>query len=281
MSKKSTSKSSAPMIIIVAIVLIAVAAYFYLQKDETPPSTSQVLPPATVVPDAEPELPKANEPVPHFEPPVVVDATPQEPLPELNASDEGALAAIGALRGDSLVSFIMPQEVLRKFVLAVNGIAEGKVVSEYRVIKSPPPPFIPEKFSVTVGGEVAMQERVSTQNFARYNTYVTALSLLETDAVVAMYKCFYPLLEEAYGELGLSKGNFHSVLIAAIDNILAAPEVSGDMILIQPKVFYQFADPVLEKMPSTHKLMARMGPENAQTVKASLRRLRVKLLSDM
>jgi hypothetical protein len=87
------------------------------------------------------------------------------------------------------------------------------------------------------------------------------------------------LFEEAFKELGLKKSNFHSIMIAALDNILAAPDVQGDILLVRPKVFYQFADPALEKMPQTHKLMLRMGPENARSVKASLRQLRAKLIT--
>jgi hypothetical protein len=78
--------------------------------------------------------------------------------------------------------------------------------------------------------------------------------------------------------MGLKKGNFHSVLIGAIDNILAAPVASGEMILIRPKVYFEFADPALEKLPATHKVMLRMGPENAKSIKASLTSLRAKLL---
>jgi hypothetical protein len=61
--------------------------------------------------------------------------------------------------------------------------------------------------------------------------------------------------------------------------MIAAPTASGDMILIRPKVYFQFADPALEKLPETHKLMLRMGPENARSIKSSLEGLRVKLLN--
>ncbi|MES2676309.1 MAG: DUF3014 domain-containing protein, partial [Pseudomonadota bacterium] len=83
---------------------------------------------------------------------------------------------------------------------------------------------------------------------------------------------------EAYKEMGLTKGNFHSVLIRAIDNIIAAPEVSGDLNLVRPKVYFEFADPALEKLPAIHKLMLRMGPENASRVKSSMKSLRAKLI---
>jgi hypothetical protein len=42
-------------------------------------------------------------------------------------------------------------------------------------------------------------------------------------------------------------------------------------------VFYQYADPALEKLPASHKLLLRMGPENTRQVQESLRRLRAEL----
>jgi hypothetical protein len=202
-----------------------------------------------------------------------------EPLPSLNESDASVLNALKELRGESLLALIVPQEVIRKFVMAVNGVSEGKVVHEYRPVVSPPPPFQVEKVAVTVEGQAAEQERIAASNYARYETYVTTIALIDMDTAVAIYKRFYPLLEEAFKELGLKKSNFHSIMIAAIDNVLAAPDVQGDILLVRPKVFYQFADPALEKLPQTHKLMLRMGPENARSLKASLRQLRAKLIT--
>jgi hypothetical protein len=272
-------KSSTTMVIIVVVVLLAVAAAFFLLRDKTPPAPATQVTPVAVTP----QEPPAEEPV-QIAPPETVYQPPQvieqpKPLPALNDSDASVLDALKELRGESLLALIVPQEVIRKFVMAVNGVAEGKVVHEYRPIVSPPPPFLVEKFAVTLEGNPVEQQRIAAANHARYETYVSTLALLDMDTVVAIYKRFYPLLEEAFKELGLKKSNFHSVLIAALDNILAAPDVQGDILLVQPKVFFHFADPALEKLPQTHKLMIRMGPENARSVKASLRQLRAKLIT--
>lgn len=272
----SSQKSPITMVVIVVVVLIAVAAAFFLLRDKTEKPASQSTPVA-VTPQVPVEEPEAVQPETIYEPPQPIQQP--DPLPNLNESDSSVLAALKELRGESLISLVVPQEVIRKFVLAVNGVAEGKVVYEYRPIVSPPPPFPVEKFAVTIDGNPVEQQRIAGSNYARYETYVSTLALLDMDSVVALYKRFYPLLEEAFKELGLKKSNFHSVMIAALDNILAAPDVQGDILLVQPKVFYHFADPALEKMPQTHKLMVRMGPENARSVKASLRQLRAKLLT--
>lgn len=270
--------SSATMIVIVVLVLIAVAAAFFLLREDAAPVSQTAVTPVAVGPQTATTASSAG-PVPIVEYTAPEPVVEVEPLPPLNESDEGILAALQQLRGEGLIQLLVPQEVLRKFVLAVNNISEGKVVHEYRPVISPPPPFIAETFSVMVEGTAVDQERIAPTNYSRYESYVTTLALIDSDAAVAVYRRFYPLLEESFRELGLKKPNFHSVMIAAIDNLLAAPEAQGDLLLVRPKVFHQYADPALETLPQTHKLMLRMGPENARSVKASLRQLRARLIN--
>ncbi|HTF95365.1 MAG TPA: DUF3014 domain-containing protein [Cellvibrio sp.] len=271
--------SSGPLWAIVALVVIVAAAAFYFLRDKAPAESQTVATPVPVTPQAAITSNAASSvaPIEQYQPPEPVAEV--EPLPALNESDSSVLAALQQLRGEGLLQLLVPQEVIRKFVLAVNNLSEGKVIHEYRPVVSPAPPFIAETFSVMVEGSAVDQERIAPANFQRYEPYVTTLALIDSDAAVAVYRRFYPLLEEAFRELGLKKPNFHSVLIAAIDNLLAAPDTQGDLLLVRPKVFYQYADPALEQLPQTHKLMLRMGPENARSVKASLRQLRARLVN--
>jgi hypothetical protein len=268
-------RSSGNLVIWILLVLALIAlAYFLLRPgDTTIPETkiTQAVKPVVQESVAEPEV----APLQEYEAPQTVEV---EPLPALNNSHDSLLDSLKSLGSEGLFSLLVTEELIRKFVLAVNNIQEGKVVYEYRPVISPQSPFVVESFNVMVDGNEVTQERVDNKNFARYEPYVHALALLDTDAAINIYKRYYPLLEEAFRELGLKKKNFHSVMIGAIDNLLAAPEVHGDLLLLRPKVFYQYADPALEKLPQTHKLMIRMGPENSRSVKASLRQLRAKLI---
>lgn len=258
--------------ILLVLALIGLA-YFLLKPGDTNIPEKKITKPAVVVePVKEPE----TVPLQEYEPPQTVVEV--EPLPTLNNSHSTLLENLKSLGSESLLGLLVSDELIRKFVMAVNSIQEGKVVHEYRPVVSPPPPFLVETFSVMVDGNEVTQDRVDNKNFARYEPYVHALALIDSDAAVNLYKRYYPLLEEAFRELGLKKKNFHSVLIGAIDNILAAPDIQGDLLLLRPKVFYQYADPALEQLPQTHKLMLRMGPENARSVKASLRQLRARLI---
>jgi hypothetical protein len=97
---------------------------------------------------------------------------------------------------------------------------------------------------------------------------VDAKSLADT------YRRFYPLLQQAYQDLGYPDRYFNDRVVEAIDDMLHAPEPDGPVILVQPKVLYQYEDAALERLSSGQKLLLRMGTAHARTVKAKLRELR-------
>lgn len=268
------------------VVLVAAAAItgvgYYFVKDEVPntPKLHDLPTPAPTQSIPLPEPKTAEKPV--YEEPVAPPAP--EPLPDLNQSDAAVIAALKGLNVNGLVEMVIPDQVIRKFVRAINALESGKVITDYRPVASPQGAFAVDSFNVKVsGGELGEtqdveQFRISPKNHLRYTLFVQVLSALDSDVAISTYKHFYPLLNKAYQELGVGKGNFHSVLIGAIDKVLTSPDASGDMLLIHPKVYYEFSDPALEKLPDIDKLMLRMGPDNAAKVKASLKDIRVRLV---
>jgi hypothetical protein len=277
-SRRSGVMGTKILVAALAIVAIAGIAYYLTKGGESSEQLRELPSPLATV--AENSVTAAKKPS-YQEP---LRAKNPEPLPALNQSDVAVVAALQGLSVNGLLQLVIPEEILRKFVRAVDAIEDGKLINEYRPIVSPKGALLVDSYQATVAGselgtsEQVEQFRVSIKNAKRYEVYASVLSLLNADAVAAMYKRFYPLLNEAYQEMGLNKGDFHSVFIRAIDNVLAAPEVAGEMLLIRPKVYYEFADPALEALPATHKLMLRMGAENAKSIKASLQALREKLL---
>ena len=65
-----------------------------------------------------------------------------------------------------------------------------------------------------------------------------------------------------------------------IDHLLQAPEVDGPIVLVQPHVFYKFAEPELESLSAGHKLMLRIGVDNAARVQKKLREIRRELVKN-
>jgi hypothetical protein len=102
---------------------------------------------------------------------------------------------------------------------------------------------------------------------------------VDAKQLVALYVRFYPLFQQAYRDLGYPKGYFNDRLVEVIDHLLAAPEVTGPLRLVQPKVMYKFADPELEALSAGQKILIRVGSENATQLKAKLRAIRGELVS--
>ena len=94
-----------------------------------------------------------------------------------------------------------------------------------------------------------------------------------------VYARYYPLLQEAYQDLGYPARQFHARLLEVIDHLLATPEVQTPIRLVRPHVLYKYADPDLEARSAGQKALIRMGPEHMAVLKDKLRALRVELIA--
>ncbi len=223
-----------------------------------------------------------QEPVPQpvaEPPPVEPESPPKEPappavkLPPLNDSDSEIRKTLSTLTpGQALVDLLVPQEIVRKFVLAINNVSKGELARKYPPISPPNTKFIARKLDKD-------KYIMSLNSYKRYDAYADIVSSLNPDVVATLYRQYYPLLEEAHRELGETKESFHSVLLKAVDHILEAPIKEGELNLIRPSVMYKFADPKLEKLSDPHKLMLRTGPQNTRKIQHALRELRKSLAS--
>jgi len=118
---------------------------------------------------------------------------------------------------------------------------------------------------------------IDARNAARYAPYVALVQALDARSTVDLYVRFYPLFQKAYAELGDPRGYFNDRVVAAIDDLLAAPDPKEPPALARPGVLYQFDDPQLEARSAGQKLMLRIGGGNAAKVKAKLREIRAEL----
>ena len=98
--------------------------------------------------------------------------------------------------------------------------------------------------------------------------------MLEMEQFVKLYMRFYPLIQEAYDALGYKNRYFNDRFIFVIDHLLKTPEVIGTIQLVQPKVFYEYADPALESLSAGQKILLRIGPANMAILKAKLVEIR-------
>ena len=110
----------------------------------------------------------------------------------------------------------------------------------------------------------------------RFSLYVDLLRSMDSESLVKWYSEVKPLIDEAYSELGY-EDNFTNTLQDAITRVLDMELPKSSMDLIHPSVMYKFADPELEALPDTDKLLLRIGKENLLVMKSILLELHERL----
>jgi hypothetical protein len=233
---------------------VAGAAVIVYQKMKVEPPASA---PVAEAP-AQPDEPAIRHPLPQD------PAAP--PLPALKESDDAIAAALAALWGDAARELFKATDFIPRVVATVDNLPRAKVAMRVMPVNSAPGPFR------TIGDGTDYTLR--SDNAMRYAAYVRLVRAANTESLVGLYVKFYPLFQQAYEELGYPGAYFNDRLVQVIDHLLAAPDMPADVKLVQPKVFYEFADRDLEARSAGEKIMMRIGRDNAALVKAKLREIR-------
>jgi hypothetical protein len=222
--------------------------------------------------------PPAAAPAITSEPPAVLhplaNSPATEPLPPVAQSDAVLTEALRTLLGAQAVErWLVPDELVRRFVATVDNLPRNVPLEKRRPLRSPPELTQVDR---TVTDASAGTERISlsVRNAARFDAVVTLFTKADASALADGYRRFYPLLQQAYQDLGYPDRYFNDRVVQAIDDMLRAPEPIGAVTLIQPKVLYQYEDSALEGLSSGQKLLLRMGPTHARAVKTKLHELR-------
>jgi hypothetical protein len=245
-----------------AVVVLGIlgAVFYYKYHAAVPPPVVKAEPPPPVSPPPQ----TATEPAIRNPVPVPADT---KPLPALKDSDPDVREAlVGVWGARSISQFLVPENVVRHVVVTIDNLPRKKVAVELRPVKPTP------------GGTVtATQGDITTlgaANFERYAPLIKVVRSTDPSVLANVYFRLYPLFQQAYEDLGYPGQYFNDRLVEVIDDMLKAPEVQGPILLTQPKVFYEYADPKLESLSAGQKLLVRMGPENEAVVKSKLRELR-------
>ncbi|HVL76562.1 MAG TPA: DUF3014 domain-containing protein [Noviherbaspirillum sp.] len=251
------SRTAAIITTLVILTGLIVGLLFWQERTRFEP---QITPRSEAPPDDAIDEPAIRYPVPAAE-------APAEPLPQLDESDPSFESALSSLVGPrTFRALYQPQSLVRRIVVTVDNLPREVVADRLRPIQPAQGRFLVQHEGNTV--------RIAPDNAKRYTPYVRALEAVNVERFTQVYARFYPLFQDAYRDLGYPNAYFNDRLVAVIDHMLAAPELSGPPQLVQPHVFYRYADPALESASAGHKLMWRIGNENARRVKAKLREIR-------
>jgi hypothetical protein len=251
--------------VLVALVVLGALAWRFYPRDPAPADASPV-----AVADAPPTAPQdvdAGERFP-IEDVAVEPEQVAEPLPLLDDSDTAALDAIGALLGGDARTWVQAQFLIPRLVATIDNLPNASLTQQIYAGRP-------------VAGTLAIAQSdermwLDDRNRQRYDTAVGLFESVDARRAVSVYLRFYPLLQQAYRDLGVPGKQFNDRLVEVIDHLLLAPDADGPIALVpvpgQPR--WAFADPRLESASVGHKAMLRLGPAHAARVKAKLREYR-------
>lgn len=253
------------------VILAGIGAFvwFDLLQGEQRESAAIPVPPAQTAPNVVPNADVAAAgPASPVAPAAKLEAA--APLPALDKSDEVLQNLLAYLVGPGAFGrLFQPTDLVHRFVATVDNLPRAQLPRRLVPLKAAEGQF--------VAGPGAAGDVIVPANFDRYRPYVLATEAIDTKQLVAGYVRFYPWFRDDYRALGYPSGAFHERLLAAIDDLLAAPDIEEPLALKQPKVLYQFADPDLEALSAGQKIMLRIGPHYAARMKTKLREIRHEL----
>jgi len=166
-----------------------------------------------------------------------------------------------------LAGWMRTRELVRKFVAAVDNIANGLSPRAQVDFFSPRGTF---KAARREGMFV-----VDPSSYYRYDPVADIFISLDARAAARLYVSLKPLFQEAYRELGYPDGDFHATLTRAVAELLATPVVESSVVLEKKVASYAMTDPELEELSPAQKHLFRMGPENVQVIQTKLRTLAI------
>lgn len=190
------------------------------------------------------------------------------PLPSLDDSDGYLRLELVNIFGRKLDELLTDELLIEKFVATVDNLPRSHVAERIRPVGRLSGDFIADKQD---GSDTFL---MGAENFARYEYLVSMIELADLESLIDAYRRYYPLFQEAYVGLGYPSGYFNDRVVEVIDHLIAAPVPDEPIELTRPHVLYEYSDDELEALSSGQKLMLRIGNENAERLKQTLRELR-------
>lgn len=274
MSEEQAPERRSPLAIILAALAVAVGLGTWLYWDRPEPLQVPVdISPVTATPPTQPAAETVRDgeisrPAHPLEPVTQTPTAEAPPLPALEDSDGPFQEALAVTFGENLEPLLAESRLIEKFVASLDSLTGRQLTEKTRVLGKLPDPF------VATALEDGQRFQLGADNYRRYDEVIRLVAATDANATAGLYRRFYPLLQESYGQLGYPDRYFNDRVVAVIDHLLATPEPGEPVILVRPHVLYKFDNPDLEALSSGQKLLIRIGPAHRATVKKMLRELR-------
>lgn len=255
--------------IVVAVFVILVGSAYLLTRSEPEPGIDLADVPEEEIAEPSTGTVERRE-IPPPAPEVVENYALSGELPNLNDSDEAVFNHLRLLITPIRLGLLNEDQFVRKLVLQVDNAARGELVYQHS-------PLVAPETGIEVAESDEAEFQIDPESYERYDAYADLAEAINTSLLVAYYQFYEPLLDEAYTELGYPEGQFRTVLVQAIDQVLSAPVVEGAVALDQPELNYLFNDPALEGLNMLQKQFLRMGPENTQRIQLVLQQFKARI----
>lgn len=265
--------------VLVALAVLAAAAWLFRDNlsgliPPAAPSSATTAP--ALAPGAAPSAPAAapvaaSPPIQHpIDPAAAADAA----IPALADSDAAAWAELATLAGsEAPLQLLIRDHLIQRAVTMIDNLSQRRVAA--RTLALAPVPG-----QLQVATDAAGASSIAEANAQRYAPYVQAFTRADAGAMVAAYRRFYPLFQQAYVELGYPHGYFNDRLVQVIDHLLQAPAApAAPAVAVDARTGkYRFVDPALESLSVGQKALLRLGPAQDEAVRKQLRAIRAALV---
>jgi hypothetical protein len=228
-----------------AIAAIGLLAVLYLTfRTPVPPESEAVPPPATVA---------TPTPVP------AATATPVV-LPSLDESDGLVRQMVRDMSTHpELGRWLAQNNLIRTITVVTVNIATGESPRPHLRFLAPKTRFVP-----TREGRSLIPDPVS---FVGYDPMADAVASLDAGTSAEAYLTLEPLFEVAFQDFGMPDARFRDMLLRAIDNLRAVPDLGPDVELVPHATTFRYRDPRYEELSPAQKQFLRMGPRNVKLIK--------------
>ncbi len=243
------------IVAIVAVVVLGIGGGLWWWQSSQSPAKSI----AVATPEPAPARPVEDTEVP---------STPEvQPvvLPPLNSSDDYVREQVSAL-SPGMAEWLKQEDLVRRFAVVVDNARVGDYPRKQLGFLTPT-----DKFPVQLQGDQIYLDR---DGYHRFDTSVDVAISVDPQRAAALLRTLSPLLVESLKELGVTDPDPAAAMREGIELVLATPDVEGNIELVQPKVYYLFADPKLEALKPLQKQLLRMGPQNLARIKSYLMQIK-------
>lgn len=264
-------RSLTPHMILGAVaIVVLLGVFFWLSSEDEAPVP---LPVKNSVP-SQPKPEPIAEPEPEEEPETVYDEPEPEvesiPEPEsvpLDISDAAVKTAIIALsQMPALAEILIDDDLLRRFVVFTNNLAEQELTDNHHFLRPPKGQF---RIYHQAG-----KEWIDAASYKRYSAYAEALDSIQTSNLINLYQKYKPALDEIYLQVGNPDTAFDERLLDAINHLLDTPEIPVPVEVYSDSVMYKYRNERIESLSDAQKQLLRTGPENMRQIKAKLREIK-------